>query len=418
MSSPVRQPLTRPWIGTRAIRGFLQRHQDRLQQHYEPNKKNILPARDAIRQRRRVLFIEDRVPHPALGSGFPRSNAILSILAKSGCFITLYPTAVIAEEWCEVYSDIPREVEVMLGYGPDRLQPFLASRIGYYDLMLISRPHNMQFAKPILHAHRDWFRNTRIIYDAEALFAVRELASLRLMGAELDTKSVEQLTISEVELAAQANIVVSVSKLEAAEFSRLGVGNVRVLGHSIAVAPTPRAFEERGGFLFVGSLLEEKSPNGDAVLWFTREILPLIQQSLGPVPFTIAGVNKIDLSSSPAASQLRILGKVPDLSAIYDEARVFVAPTRFAAGIPLKIYEAAARGVPAVATSLLMRQLGWVEDTHLLIADEPRAFAEQCVRLYSDASLWERIRRDALHQVRIDCSPEAFETTLESILEG
>jgi glycosyltransferase involved in cell wall biosynthesis len=306
----------------------------------------------------------------------------------------------------------------MLDYGPDRLHEFLAGRQGYYDLMLISRPHNMRFAKPVLQAHPDWFPNIRIIYDAEALFTARELASMKLMGAEPDTKGAEQLTMSEVELVSEADLVVSVSKLEAEEFARYGIRNVRVLGHSIAAAPTPRAFEERNGFLFVGSILEENSPNGDAVLWFTKEILPLIQQSLGSVPFMIAGVNKIDLSASPASSQVRILGKVDDLTAVYDQARVFVAPTRFAAGIPHKIHEAAARGVPAVATSLLMRQLGWAEDTHLLVADGPRKFAEQCVRLYRDASLWERIRRNALDQVRIECSPEAFETALKSILDG
>jgi glycosyltransferase involved in cell wall biosynthesis len=371
-----------------------------------------------MRQRRRVLFIDDRVPHPALGSGFPRSYSILSTLAKLGYFVTLFPTAVIDEPWRDVYADIPREIEVMLGYGPDKLHPFLASRKDYYDLLLISRPHNMRFAKPIFQAYPDWFRNTRIIYDAEALFTARELASLRLMGANLDSKSAEQLTMSEVELVAEANLVVSVSKLEAEEFARYGIRNVRVLGHSISVAPTPRAFEERCGFLFVGSILEENSPNGDAVLWFIKEMLPLIRHRLGDVPFTIAGINNIDLSSSSTGGQVRILGKVEDLTAVYDEARVFVAPTRFSAGIPHKIHEAAARGVPAVATSLLMRQLGWAEGTHLLVADEPRTFAEQCVRLHNDASLWERIRRDALQQVRMDCSPETFEAALKSIFEG
>ncbi len=397
---------------------FRLRHRDRLQHHYDPDDNNVLPALDASRKRRRVLFIEDRVPHPALGSGFPRANTVLSSLAKLDCFITLYPTAVIDEKWSDVYADISREVEVIRGYGPDRLHEFLASRIGYYDYMLVSRPHNMQYARPILQAHRDWFQETRIIYDAEALFAARELANLRLMGKGLDTKSIEQLMLNEVELAAEANLVVAVSRSEAEEFARYGIQNIRVLGHALAVAPTPRAFEDRTGFLFVGPILEENSPNGDAVLWFLREILPAIRNRLGCVPFTVAGVNRIDLGSSYADSQLRVLGRVEDLSATYNEARVFVTPTRFAAGIPHKIHEAAAHGVPVVATSLLMHQLGWIDGTHLLVADQTQAFAEQCIRLYSDAPVWERIRRGALHQVRVDCSPESFEATLKSIFQG
>ena len=224
------------------------------------------------------------------------------------------------------------------------------------------------------------------------------------------------MTKSEVELAAEANLVVSVSESEAGEFARHGIHNVRVLGHALPVAPTPRLFQEREGFLFVGSILEENSPNGDAVLWFVKEILPIIQEKLGDLPFTIAGINRIDIPAGPGHP--KILGRVDDLSPIYDKARVFVAPTRFAAGIPHKIHEAAARGLPVIATSLLMRQLGWSDGEHLLVADKAQSFAEQCIRLHSDAGLWDRIRRAALQRVSIDCSPETFEIALKAILEG
>ena len=169
---------------------------------------------------------------------------------------------------------------------------------------------------------------------------------------------------------------------------------------------------------FVGAIQGESSPNGDAVLWFIKKILPIIRNKIGRSPFTIAGTNSLDISADSADSQLRVLGRVGDLAAIYDEARVFVAPTRFAAGIPHKVHEAAARGVPVVATPLLACQLGWRDGEHLLVADEPQSFAEQCIRLYSDAQLWERIRGGALDQVRLECSPELFETTLRSILDG
>jgi O-antigen biosynthesis protein len=396
---------------------FLERHRDRLRRHYPPEEKNILPARDSRKGMRRVLFIDDQVPHPSLGSGFPRSNTILSSLVKSGFFVTLYPTAIINEEWRDVYVDVPREVEVMLGHGPDRLKEFLGNRAGYYDFILISRPHNMQFVKPVLQANPDWFRKTGIIYDAEAIFTFRDIAYQRLQGKEFTARNIEQLIKSEVELAAGADLVLSVSKSEAEEFVRHGVSKVHVLGHALAVAPTSRPFEDRSGFLFVGSILEETSPNGDAVLWFIKEVLPIIQSRLGSVTFTVAGNNRIDLNGL-AGTSLRIAGRIPDLFPFYDEARVFVAPTRFAAGIPHKIHEAASRGLPVVATSLLKNQLSWTESKHLLVGDDPQSFAEQCIRLHTDGLLWNQIRRDALDQIRIECSVDSFETTLRLILEN
>jgi GT2 family glycosyltransferase len=395
---------------------FLERHRDRLERHYVSDGKNILLARDVPKERYRVLFIEDRVPHPSLGSGFPRSNTILSFFVKSGFFVTLYLTAGHSEQWRDVYADIPREVEVMLGFGRDSLEQFLQSRADYYDLVLISRPHNMQLAKPILQAYPDWSRKTKIVYDAEALFTFRDVALQKLRGREFSNEEIETLVESEVDLAAEADLVISVSRVEAEEFRRHGIPNVGVLGHAIAVSPGAKPFEDRRGFLFVGSILEENSPNHDAVLWFIKEIMPIIQSRLGPVPLTVAGINNVDFNGM-AGSCLKLPGRVADLSALYDEARVFIAPTRFAAGIPHKIHEAASRGLPVVATSLLKNQLEWTDNMHLLVGDEPQEFAERCICLYTDEQLWHRIRRNGLDQVRAECAPEAFESKLRSILE-
>jgi O-antigen biosynthesis protein len=394
---------------------FLQRHRDHLKSHYDYGEDNILKARSVGNYRYRVLLIDDRVPHPDLGSGFPRSNAILSGLAKFGGRVTFYPTDVISEDWREVYSDIPQEVEVMLGYGPWKLEQFLANRVGCYDMIFVSRPHNMQYIRPILQAHPYWFKNTRIIYDAEALFASRDLALQKLKGHSVSDEQKERLIRSEIELVDAADLVVSVSNYEGDTFSQYGIHNVCILGHSLAIDPSHNAFADREGILFVGAIQGEASPNGDAMLWFLREVFPIIQSELKNVTFKVAGMNKMDFSAV-ANGHVKILGKVPDLTPLYNEARIFVAPTRFSAGIPHKIHEASARGIPAVATSLLAQQLGWSDGLHLLVADDPKKFAAQCVRLYRDARLWEKIRQNALDRVRLDCSPEAFENSLKSIV--
>ena len=59
-----------------------------------------------------------------------------------------------------------------------------------------------------------------------------------------------------------------------------------------------------------------------------------------------------------AAPLIRVLGDVADPLPLYSAARVFIAPTREAAGIPYKIHHAAAHRLPVVATRLLAEQLG------------------------------------------------------------
>jgi O-antigen biosynthesis protein len=101
---------------------------------------------------------------------------------------------------------------------------------------------------------------------------------------------------------------------------------------------------------------------------------------------------------------------------MYDTAKIFIAPSRFAAGIPLKILDAAAHGIPIVATSLLGHQLGWTNGEELLLADNAEDFAESCIKLYNDPVLWQKLRENALNRVAQDCSQESFDQTIKKIL--
>jgi len=49
------------------------------------------------------------------------------------------------------------------------------------------------------------------------------------------------------------------------------------------------------------------------------------------------------------------------LARLHYRARVFSGPVGFAGGVPAKVLEAAAQGIPVAASALLVRQLGWRE---------------------------------------------------------
>ena len=173
----------------------------------------------------------------------------------------------------------------------------------------------------------------------------------------------------------------------------------------------------------MGSVYEKESPNADSILWLTSEIFPLIQKQLTQdVELIIIGNNTVEEIQQKVNSlnntSIKILGKVDDIRPFYNQARLFVAPTRYAAGIPHKVHEAAAYGLPIVTTSLIAQQLGWKHETELLVSDDPINFAQQCVKLYQDSSLWNKLRKNAIKRVQTECSPEFFSETLKSILKS
>ena len=376
--------------------------------------QNVLVARHRATRRHRVLHIEHRVPHTTLGAGYPRANSIVEELVKLGYFVTFYPMDRLfrPEKWAEVYASVARGVEVMIDHSSADVGRFLSERAGYYDAILISRPSNMEAIQPLLPVDRPGGR-PRIVYDAEALFSTRTIERLRHEGKEPSAAEQREMIAAEVALVVGADAVLAVSETDASRFAEHGVKNVSILSHRIDPSPTPTPFEGRSGFLFVGPVLSYGSPNADSIEWFATAIYPQIRDQLGDdVAFRTAGTNHAPQLFPLEGNGVEFLGRVPDLTSVYDQSRVFVAPTRFAAGIPFKCGEAAAQGVPIVATSLLANQLGWKAEEELLVADAAEDFARQCVRLHQDPDLWARIRARAIERVEATYSTRIFAGTL------
>src|SRR5215470_9781046 len=134
------------------------------------------------------------------------------------------------------------------------------------------------------------------------------------------------------------------------------------------------------------------------------------------IHLTIVGINKLPRVHQLVTSSVTLAGRVADLTELYDGVRVFVAPTRYAAGIPHKIHEAAARGVPVVATPLLAAQLGWHDGDPFLVGNDSESFAKKCIELHENRGMWEKLRGAAIERIRKECSAAAFEASVRECL--
>ncbi len=399
---------------------FTQKHSQQLANyHLPPAQENIFLARIHASSSNRILFIDDRVPHAFLGSGFPRSRDILQALVSLNYCVTFYPLNFPEESWKDVYKDIPKVVEVVLNQGIGGLEEFLYHRAHFYDLIFISRPHNMEILNLILKRHPQWFEKSQIIYDAEAIYALREVSQRQTRGKSVSQNEIDWLVKTEIKLAEKADAIVTVSEQERKHFTETGLTSVYTLGHTVDLKPTPKKFEERTGIVFVGAIHDIDSPNADSIFWFAKEILPLLQEIIGKeLKFTIAGFNKCQEVWDLQSDSLQVLGQVESLEEIYNRARVFVAPTRFAAGIPFKVHHAAAYGLPVVTTSIIASQLGWQDQQEVLVGDDPKSFAEKCAEVYTDQKIWETLRNSALKKIQLECSRDSFVQQVEIIINS
>jgi len=145
-------------------------------------------------------------------------------------------------------------------------------------------------------------------------------------------------------------------------------------------AGDPDAQVELGKKLFTMRGPPHAVPN--AVRWFAAEILPLVRVAVPDARFCIVGNHP-----TPAVRALgelpgvTVTGWVPDIRPYLAHAAVAVAPMRIARGIQNKVLEAMAMGKPVVVTSGALEGVEAVPGCHVLLADDPRAFAQGCLRL-------------------------------------
>jgi sugar transferase (PEP-CTERM/EpsH1 system associated) len=157
--------------------------------------------------------------------------------------------------------------------------------------------------------------------------------------------------------------------------------------------PLPRNSHSQN-LLFVG--LMSYDANHDAVLYFYRKVFPLIESRMPGCRFFIVGKGpRREIRNLARANNVVVTGYVNDVSPYYQESDIFVVPLRSGGGTRLKILEAMALGRPVISTSVGCEGLDVVDGQHLLIANDPKLFAEKTVQLIKDKVLWERLVQNA-----------------------
>ena len=131
--------------------------------------------------------------------------------------------------------------------------------------------------------------------------------------------------------------------------------------------------------------------NVDAVLYFTQAIWPAIQHEVPNVKLFIVGRNPTSEIRRLHSPQVVVTGEVEDVDRYLQQTSVFVAPIRAGSGTRIKILQAMSHRLPVVSTTLGCQGLEVENGCHILIEDDPKAFAARVVSLLRDPGECSRI---------------------------
>ncbi len=131
---------------------------------------------------------------------------------------------------------------------------------------------------------------------------------------------------------------------------------------------------EPDSLVYVGAFRHE--PNVDAMLYFQREIFPLLLESRPETHLYIVGSSPpLEIRRLANHPNVTVTGFVEDIREYYHRAQVVIVPLRTGVGIRGKILEGWAAEKAMVATSLACLGIRAGHGENILIADDPAEFA-------------------------------------------
>lgn len=175
--------------------------------------------------------------------------------------------------------------------------------------------------------------------------------------------------------------------------------------------PTP------GRVVFIGGL--DWPANQEGCKWFVQQVWPKILAGNPQATVQLVGRNPptalLKLGERPGVS---VFGNVPDVRPYLEDAAVMIAPLLVGGGTRLKIVEAMAAAKAMVSTSLGAEGLPVENGKHLVLADDPDAFAREVLALLADPARAQALGAAARKHMCDNYSAETVARQFERICQG
>ena len=349
----------------------------------------------------RVLVVDACMLTPDHDAGSLRMQAILEILTSLRCKVTFVADNL---EYRQPYVAQlqQRGIEVLFHPYAGSIAALLAQRSSEFDIVVMSRHY---VAVKHLDAVRSFAPRALVVFDTVDLHFLRTERQAELEGSALSRAAARAKRDEELALIRKADVTLVVSPFEQALLAELVPdARVMVLSTIHELLPGGKPFAEREGLVFIGGF--QHPPNTDAVLWYARQILPLVREALPGVKTYIVGSKVPGNVRALAAEDFIVTGYVPDITSYFTGCRASIAPLRYGAGVKGKINLAMSYGLPVIATTPS------IEGMHL----SPAAFAAAIVRVYQDEALWQKLAAGGRDNIRKHFSREVARTTITRLI--
>jgi len=368
---------------------FFNKWESVLKSDHYAGPKNIFKARDRTMKKKTLLFIDNHVPFYDQDAGSRSTFQYLKLMSEMG-----YNIKFIGDDFKihQPYTTTIQQIGIEVLYGRQYMQKWknwIIDHKSNFDYIYLSRP---LIAKKYIRTVKT-YTSAKIFYCGHDLNYLREDRRLKL-GNYVPPIEPSQWKKIELEIIRSSDISYFFSSYEVQELKKLVPSSVirkipiYIFEEAEFTKDTTPNFGERKGILFVGGF--KHPPNLDAILWFIKEILPLVKSRIPSIELTVAGSNPPNDLIKLSGDGVIVTGKLTEkeLNDQYRERRLVVVPLRYGAGVKGKVIEAMYHGVPIITTSIGAEGID-LSANALLISDDIKSFANHVIHAYTNPKIWE-----------------------------
>ncbi|MCF6171598.1 MAG: glycosyltransferase family 4 protein [Bacteroidales bacterium] len=360
----------------------------------------------------KILVISEIIPKPDFSSGDRRFLGILKILASKHDVSFCIPNH---QPWLK-----PEETKKYINHIKSLNIRFLPLNeswfgktikeesydIGFFEFFWAAEKYMISFIK---HQPR-----AVVIVDSVDFHFAREETQYKL--GQISRRKVKRTKKRECAVYHLADITIAVSKQDRDHLvEKEGVENVSLIPNVVSTVKRIDKVREPS-LLFIGCYAWP--PNVDGMLWFTKEIWPLVLAKKKDVKLLIVGSQPTKEIKELATMQgVQVKGYVPETTPFLESAALSIAPLRYGGGMKGKVNEALAFGLPVVSTSIGAQGFEAENGVHMFIADSPEDFADAVLKLLNNVDLQKKMGLAGQQLNEKLCSPALVEKNIDELLK-
>ncbi|HEX6980242.1 MAG TPA: glycosyltransferase family 4 protein [Alphaproteobacteria bacterium] len=396
---------------------------------------------------RTVLFVQED-PFPPQGGSTLRDWQNISACAQLGPVLVICTapgerrTARLDERITVMYFGdgrarlLPDTIVSKLGRIPRRAYNRISRTLGERALCRLIRPAVAAF-DPTVAVFEEYKTaafsvcvdrtRTAVVYDAHNIEAVlqRELLADRPIAFKWIELLGQEIVSRERTLAAVADQIWVCSEADRSlaleHFPR--AHDIRIVPNTIDVSQYDSAYSKRheaagDGLTLIFCASFDYPPNQEAARILVGDIFPRVVGRIPNARLILAGRDPTAEMVAAARADPRIVvtGRMRHAVDFLGQSQVCLVPLQSGSGTRLKVLEAFASGCAVISTRKGAEGLSVTDGEHLLFAETPEEFASATAHLWVDASLRQRLIRQARALVTARYSSEAARCAVEDAI--